>query len=124
MNKKALSVFIFGIYLLLAGMGFLIIPATLLMLLGLPLEGEVWIRIMGMIIAFLGYYYALAGRNNYVNFFKATIQIRIVCFLIFLTLILIKIAPLILIIFGIVDLIGAAWTFLVGDDKTSPVSTV
>jgi hypothetical protein len=110
MSKSAVSVFAAGVFLILTGIGFFIIPNTVLSLLGIPSTDEVWIRIVGMLVLFIGYYYVFAARKELKDFFNATIHVRLICFLCFLVLVLTKIAYPILIIFGIIDLIGAIWT--------------
>jgi uncharacterized membrane protein YjjP (DUF1212 family) len=110
MSKAAVSVFAVGVFLILTGIGFFIVPNFVLSLLSIPPTDEVWIRILGMIVLFVGYYYVIAARKELKDFFDATISVRIVCFVCFLVLVLTKIAYPILIIFGIIDLIGAIWT--------------
>jgi hypothetical protein len=112
MSKSAVSLFAVGIFLILTGIGFFIIPNFVLSLLNIPPTNEVWIRILGMLVLFIGYYYVIAARKELKEFFKATISVRLVCFLCFLVLVLTKIAYPILIIFGIIDLVGAIWTIL------------
>lgn len=110
MSKAAVSVFAVGLFLILTGTGFFIIPNFVLSLFSIPPTDEVWIRIVGMLALFIGYYYVIAARKELKDFFDATIPVRLVCFLCFLVLVLTKIAYPILIIFGIIDLVGAIWT--------------
>jgi len=60
MSKSATSVFVVGIFLIIAGIGFLIIPNIVLSILGILSSDEVWIRILGMKVLFIGYYYVSA----------------------------------------------------------------
>jgi len=110
MSKAAVSVFAVGLFLIMTGIGFFIVPNLVLSLFCIPPTDEVWIRIVGMMVLFIGYYYTVAARKELKDFFNATIHVRLVCFLCFLVLVLTKIAYPILIIFGIIDLIGAIWT--------------
>jgi hypothetical protein len=110
MSKAAVSLFAVGLFLILTGIGFFIIPNFVLSLLRIPPTDEVWIRILGMLVLFIGYYYVVAARKELKEFFNATIHVRLICFLFFLVLVLTKIAYPILIIFGIIDLIGSIWT--------------
>lgn len=112
MSKSAVSVFTIGIFSIITGIGFLILPNLLLSILGIPPSDEVWIRILGMMVLFIGYYYIVAARKEIKEFFNATVRVRLVCLTCFIILILTKIAYPILIIFGIIDLIGATWTAL------------
>ena len=112
MSKSAVSVFAAGLFLIFTGIGFFIVPNLVLPMFGLPETNEVWIRIMGMLVLFLGYYYFVAARKELKEFFKITISVRLIAFLCFLVLVLTKIAYPILIIFGIIDLAGAIWTIV------------
>jgi hypothetical protein len=110
MSKAAISLFVIGIFFILTGIGFLVVPNFVLSILAIPPTNEVWIRIVGMLVLFIGYYYVVAARKELKEFFNATISVRLVCFLCFLVLVLTKTAYPILIIFGIIDLTGAIWT--------------
>ncbi len=112
MSKAAVSVFAVGIFLILTGIGFFIVPNFVLSLLRIPPTDEVWIRILGMLVLFIGYYYIIAARKELKDFFYATVSVRLVCFLCFLVLVLTKVAYPVLIIFGIIDLTGATWTII------------
>jgi hypothetical protein len=112
MSKSAVSVFAAGVFLIFTGIGFFIAPNMVLPLFGLPETNEVWIRIMGMLVLFLGYYYFTSARKELKEFFKITVSVRLIAFFCFLILVLTKIAYPILIIFGIIDLAGAIWTIL------------
>jgi hypothetical protein len=112
MSKASVSVFSVGVFLVITGISFLIIPNFVLSILGIPATTEIWIRIVGMLALFLGYYYISAARKELVDFFYSSIYVRTVCFFIFLVLVLSKMAYPVLMIFGIVDLIGATWTFI------------
>jgi hypothetical protein len=112
MSKSAVSVFAAGLFLMFTGIGFFIVPNLVLPMFGLPETNEVWIRIMGMLVLFLGYYYFISARKELKEFFKITISVRLVAFFCILVLVLTKIAYPILIIFGIIDLVGAIWTIV------------
>ncbi|MEA1881448.1 MAG: hypothetical protein U9N31_03525, partial [Candidatus Marinimicrobia bacterium] len=68
MSKPAKSVFFFGVYVVIAGLGFFIIPNTLLTLLGLQETTEPWIRILGFIAFILGYYYIRISKLEITEF--------------------------------------------------------
>ena len=110
MSDAAVSVFVFGIYLLVIGSGFLTIPNILLPLLKFPRTDEHWIRVLGIVIASLGFYFVIAAQNEFTVFFWATIVARIVTCVIFITLVLVKKTPAMLAVFGLIELAGAIWT--------------
>ncbi len=56
MSASALSLFVFGIYVMVVGAGYLLIPNTFLSMFKLPKTDEPWIRVMGTGIALVGFY--------------------------------------------------------------------
>lgn len=112
MSAAGLSVFVFGIYVVLNGAGFTFIPNVLLGLLGVPTTDEPWIRILGWVMVVVGYYYIQTGRREIRPFFLWTVIARVSVFVMFLLFFLLGWAPMTIVLFGTVDLLGAVWTFL------------
>lgn len=112
MSASALSVLVFGIYLLVIGAEYVFIPNTALGLFKLPKTNEPWIRIMGVVIAVLGFYYIIAAQNELTSFFWATVFGRAGVFVSFILLVIAKKAPPMVILFGTIDLAGGAWTLI------------
>ncbi|HUT15560.1 MAG TPA: hypothetical protein VMY98_04870 [Anaerolineae bacterium] len=110
MSKAAKSVHVFGLYLVLPGIGFLLIPNVLLTLSGAPTTDQPWIRVVGLLVLALGYYYVQAARKDLSEFFPFTVHTRAALFLVFAVFVLLRLAPRALIVFGVVDLAGAIWT--------------
>jgi hypothetical protein len=124
MSKSALSVFVFGLYLLVLGIVMLVVPNFLLGLFSIPGTTEVWIRVAGMLVLFLGIYYTLASRNGITSFFPWTVYVRSSVILFFIAFVLLGFVKPQLILFGIVDLLGAIWTGIaLRSQKASPNST-
>ena len=78
MSKSAISVFVFGLYLLVVGSVLILVPNLLLSLFAIPETSEVWIRVVGVVAAVLGYYYVQAARNELTAFFRATVP-AVIC---------------------------------------------
>jgi Kef-type K+ transport system membrane component KefB len=112
MSDSARSVFVFGIYLVILGIVLLIAPNILLGLLGLPSTHEVWIRISGMLLLFLAFYYIQAARKELKPFIQWTVYIRSTIIFFFVAFVLLGFVSPVLILPGIVDLLGAIWTGL------------
>ena len=112
MSKSAKSVFIFGIYICILGIAFMVIPNILLGLLGFPATDQVWIRIVGMLLVILSYYYIQAARHEIKVFFQLTAYGRASVIVFLIAFVLLGYAPAILILFGVVDLLAAIWTHL------------
>lgn len=87
------------------------IPNLFLKTLQLPETQEVWIRILGVVVSGLGFYYHRSGVQNNTAFFKLTIPTRIFVFISFVSFVLLGYAAPIMIAIGAVDLLGAAWTY-------------
>lgn len=111
MTASGKSVFFIGIYLYLSGLTLMIAPNILLSTFQLPETKEVWIRVVGVLIVCLGFYYHRSGVENNTSFIKLTIPGRLFAFLCYSVLVITKLAAPGFILFGVVDLLGAAWTF-------------
>ena len=112
MSKAALSVWIFSFYLYALGAVLLIVPNLLLGLFGLPSTDEVWIRVVGMLVLILGYYYMTVGRNDLTPMIKATVFGRWGVLIFFIAFVIEGFAPPVLILFGVIDAAAATWTAL------------
>jgi hypothetical protein len=110
MSKAATSVFVFSIYLFILGAVLVVVPNTLLALFGLPETNEVWVRVVGMLVVILGYYYLTAARNELTAFLRATVYGRFAVLLFFVAFVVFGFAPPILILFGAIDAAAAGWT--------------
>lgn len=119
MSKPAKSMFFFGVYVVIAGLGFLIIPNTLLSLLGLQETTEPWIRILGFIALILGYYYIRISKLELKEFYAITVPARASVMLVFTGMVVLNIAPPIILLFGFIDLLGAIWTWSALKEKPS-----
>jgi hypothetical protein len=111
MHRAARSVLVWGVYLIVAGLGFLFIPNVLLPLFGSPTTTEVWVRVVGLLVAIIGGYYVYCARNNVLPFIKITVPGRLTFALGALGLVLWGLAPPSLLLIGGLDVIGAIWTW-------------
>ena len=112
MSKGAKSLFVFGIYMVVLGITLLVVPNVLLALFGLPATNEVWIRVVGMLVCLLAFYYIQAARNELSAFFQWTVYTRASVIVFFIVFVVLGLAKPALILFGGVDLLGAIWTAL------------
>ena len=65
MSRVARSVFVYGIYVLGLAAALIIAPNIPLPIVGLPQANEVWIRVAGMTVLYLGVTYIVAALNEY-----------------------------------------------------------
>jgi hypothetical protein len=112
MSGAAKSVLVFGVYMLVMGVLLLAFPNVLLGLVGYPTTEEVWLRVLGVVTVILGYYYSVAARNELTSFFRASVFARPLLVVFFIAFVALGIAEPILVLFGVVDLLGAVWTGL------------
>lgn len=111
MSAAAKSVYYFAFYLYLVGLTLIFVPNFLLTTMKMPATSEVWIRIVGVLAFCIGYYYHQLSKHNYQQFFKYTVHARVMVFIVFVIFVLLKYVSPVLIGFGIIDLLGAAWTW-------------
>jgi hypothetical protein len=112
MTRAARSVFVFGIYLQVVGAILLASPDTLLALLRLPPATDPWIRVLGVVVMAVGLLDAASARMEQTGYFRATVWVRLFVLISFVVLVLLKLAPAVLLVFGVIDAAGAVWTRL------------
>lgn len=112
MSRAAKSLIVFGIYLCGLGLILLLVPNLLLQLFGAPTTSEVWIRINGMFVLCLSFYYVQAARNELAILIRWTVWTRVAVIIYFVAFVLLVSAPKALLLFGLIDLLSALWTWL------------
>src|SRR5918912_4217886 len=112
MSPAAKSLFVFGIYLCGLGLILLLVPNLILQLFQVPPTHEVWIRINGMFLLCLSFYYVQAARKELTIFIRWTIPARIAVIIYFAAFVLLVSAPKALLLFGLIDLSAAIWTWI------------
>src|SRR5712691_721121 len=110
MSQAAKSLFVFGIYLCGLGLSLLLVPNLILNVFGAPPTSEVWIRINGMFVLCLSFYYLQTARNELTTFIRWTVWTRIAVIFFFAAFVLLVSAPKALLLFGLIDLLSAMWT--------------
>jgi len=112
MSKSSLSVFVFGLYLAVLGIVLLVAPNLLLGMFFMPSTAEVWIRVVGVLVLYISFYYIQTARKGMTDFFKLTVYTRSSLIIFFAAFVLLGLASPPLILFGVMDLLGAIWTGL------------
>lgn len=111
MSHPGKTVFVFGCYMLLLGVPLLLVPNLLLGLFGFPPTDEVWVRILGLLVLYLGAYYMLAGRKGIDAFIAATVPIRASVIFVFAIFVAAEMVSPMLLVLGLPDVVGAWWTW-------------
>jgi hypothetical protein len=111
MSAAARSLQVWSIYLVALAVVLLIAPNPLLGAFRMAPTSEVWIRVVGMMVAFVGVYYWVAAATELVPIFRASVLCRVAVPVFFLVFVSAGWAPWSLLLFGAADLLGAAWTW-------------
>ncbi len=111
MSSSAKSVYYFAFYLYATGLTLLIIPNQFFGIFQIPETNEVWIRVVGVLALCIAYYYHRNAVTGNRDMFRFTVHARCFVFCSFTALVLLKYAPAQLAVFGVVDLLGAVWTW-------------
>jgi hypothetical protein len=112
MSRAAKSLLVFGIYLCGLGLALLLVPNLLLGLFGVPPTHEVWIRVNGMLVLCFSFYYIMAARAGLTSFIRWTVWGRLAVIFYFAAFVLLASAPKALLLFGLIDLLAAGWTWI------------
>lgn len=110
MSRAAVSIRVFGIYLSLLAAVLILTPNTLFSILRVPETHEVWIRVVGVPLGVLAYYYLMASGREMIEFFRWTVHARIFVLACFLAFVFLGLAPAALMLVGIIDGAAALWT--------------
>lgn len=110
MSAAARSLFVFGLYAIGAGLGLLLTPALVLGLLGFPPAADGWIRVVGVLAVCVGAYHVVAARSELLPYLRASVAVRIGFAVALAALVVGGQMPRALLLFGAIDVLGAAWT--------------
>jgi hypothetical protein len=110
MHRASRSIKYFGVYVAITGIGLALAPALVLATLGLPAPTDIWIRVLGVLALVVGYYYWACGSGEVIEFFRASVRGRVLFAALTVLLVVAFSAPLQLLLFAVLDLLGAAWT--------------
>lgn len=110
MTRAARSVLVFAGYLFILGVWLLIAPNSMLNLFGMPDAEGVWVRVVGMLVLLLSFYYTSAARAEVTVFLQWTVYARLSVIVFFAAFVLAGLAPATMLAFGVVDVLAASWT--------------
>lgn len=116
----------FGVYLSILGSLLVVAPNAPLRLLGFEPTEEHWVRVVGMLVLFLAYYYIQVARGKVTDPYLWTVYARATVIVFFTAFVLADLAPPVLVLFGVFDLSFAAWTWFAlrsSKARTGPVAS-
>lgn len=111
MTSASKSIYYFGFYLAILSVSLMTYPNTLLEMFQLSPTNEVWIRVLGAVVLDIAILYVFMAPTNNVLFMTLTVYVRMSILLWFILFVVLDIAPIRLILFGLVDAAGAGWTY-------------
>ncbi len=112
MSKAAFTIKAFAVYLMVLGTLLVLVPNLMLSLFGFAPTTEVWIRVLGVVVFNLGWYYWYAAVSEARPFFAASVVTRAFALFAFAGLVAAGFAQPTLILFGAIDAAGGLWTWL------------
>lgn len=111
MTNSGKSLFVFGVYLLGVGGGLMVAPNSFLAVFGTPPTTEIWIRVMGMLLLYLGVYNIAAAKGGWSGFIALSVPVRMSVILFFAGFVVLLDASKTLLLFGVIDFAFALWTW-------------
>lgn len=113
MSRAALSLFIFGLYLIIIAIIFLFVPEILFSIVMVPTDPDIMSRLFGMIVIFLAYYFIRAAldEEGLTKFFMWTVHTRVTVIIFQIVFVVLQLVSFIILFFGAIDLAAAIWTF-------------
>lgn len=108
--SPVLSLQVWTVYVFAIGVSLLLAPNVILGLFGMPETTEVWIRVVGVVVIAIGIIYWSMVRREDAGGIRATVYERYLAAAAFVVLAFTT-GPWQLVLFGVVDFLGASWTF-------------
>lgn len=110
MSRPARSLFVFGIYVLLVGSVFILMPAELSSVLRLPPATAGWARAIGLLALVIGAYDTVGARAECMPYIRASIPVRLAFAGAMALLVAFGEMPATILLLAATDIAGALWT--------------
>lgn len=111
MKNSSLSMAVFGMYMAALCPLLLFVPSWFIGLFGFAPVDDVWIRVLGMVLGLLTFYYLMAVREGLETFYQWTAYARMTIIFFFGAFVALDLAPPILLLFGAFESGCGLWTF-------------
>lgn len=125
-TQSKLSLIIFGGYMLIVGgIGFCFFPHETLELMNLSTNDDVFVRLVGVLLATLSINYFVMVYHSHIIYFKLSVIIRYLITVFFVYLVVTDKGSPDLLLFGLGDAVSATWTLVAlwYDGRSSNVKT-
>jgi len=114
MNKAQLSLYVFGVYMIVAvGIGFMFTPMLILKIFNLTAGDDIWIRFVGMLGSIIGGYYLVAAKNGIYQMMKWSVPMRYYAAAFMVIIFLSGKLGASVLLFAFIDAAAATWTWSV-----------
>ena len=110
MTSASKSLFVFAVYVLLLGVAFILAPATVMNVLGLPALSTGWARLIGVLALVIGTYDVVGARTESLVYITASVYVRLGFAGAVTLLVLSHEMPVAALPIGAIDFAGAVWT--------------
>lgn len=110
MSAVARSLVVFGWYLVGFGALLVLVPNLPFGIVGLPPTGEVWIRVVGLLMLIIGYFDVRIGPEDFLPYARLTVHARVAVLVFLIGFVVAGLVKPVLILVGVVDFAGALWT--------------
>lgn len=111
-SRAALSVLIFGAYMIAQGSVLMPVPNVLFGVFSLPPAMDAWPRVVGWALAALGFYHVQSARMNATVFFGWAVPVRIGQFGFFAVIVLAGLIRPAILLVSRLELLAGLWTWL------------
>jgi hypothetical protein len=113
MSRAGRTMFWFGFWVLACGIFLMFFPGMMLRVARVTVSNDVILRIQGMVLIFLAIYYFVAGRHpEFRPLYQVTVYTRASALPVTAVMVLLLRANPLIILFTVVDALGALWTAL------------
>ncbi|MCC6726624.1 MAG: hypothetical protein IT258_19135 [Saprospiraceae bacterium] len=112
MSNSSKTIYYFSFYLFVLSLVLILVPNFLLKTFMLPPTEEVWIRVVGMLVFFLGVLYYFSAKQELHGIYKYMAYNRIGVLIFFIVFVAIGWSLWPLILFGLIDAAAGFWTLL------------
>lgn len=114
MSPAALSMQVYGIYMMFLAIFFLLIPDQILPILGFEtnVAAHPWVQVSAALIIAVGYYYHVIARHELIPMMRATIHGRLGITILYAVMVLIEDIPWELMLMAVPDVFSSIWTHL------------
>ena len=122
MSRAALSIFVYGWYLVILSLTLFLIPNIALQVVGLDAHKDVWIYVVAMSVLFLAGYFIVAARKEVTEFFWLSVLFRLTVPLFFGIFVALGYSKVNLLLFTPPDVLFALWTLIALRSTPRPVT--